>query len=236
MDMKWKNAVFSLLLSVSLGTAAQTTVPPSTAAADTVHTDSTIIQTHTIKSVYQRRMEKRVHRWQRLIPSHYKAQFAGSIGAGSLGFGWTYGKHDQWETDIMLGILPKANSDKAKAVLTIREEYVPWRIRLGRSDFAIRPLTCALFFSSVLDNDFWVREPDRYPKGYYGFSTRLRANLSLGQRISYYFPEKSRTYARGISLYYELGVCDTDVITFCCDRCIPFKEILSLAIGVKVHL
>lgn len=77
---------------------------------------------------------------------------------------------------------------------------------------------------------------DRYPKGYYGFSTRIRANLSLGQRVMYDVPDVSNWWIQDISLYYELGACDTDFCTFFGDRSIKFKEILSLAVGIKLHI
>ncbi|MCM1108819.1 MAG: hypothetical protein NC388_07165 [Clostridium sp.] len=236
--MTWKNVLFSLMLPASLPAAAQQeAVPASTVNPDTCIADSPYEpQGKAIQSVYERRIEKRIRRWQRFIPSHYKAQFAGSIGAAAIGPGWTYGRHDQWETDVLIGFLPKANSSVGKAVFTLKESYIPWNIRMGRSNFTVKPLTCGLFLSSVLNSQFWVSEPDRYPSGYYGFSTRIRLNICLGQRFSYYFPERTRTYAQGISVYYELGACDTDLLTFFGDRCIPFKEILSLGIGVKVHM
>lgn len=58
----------------------------------------------------------------------------------------------------------------------------------------------------------------------------------MGQRITYCRPNEKRTFAQGISLYYEFSACDTDLITCFGDRCIKFKDIISLAIGLKVHL
>lgn len=185
---------------------------------------------------YEQMMVRRMERWQRLIPRHYKMQFAGSIGIVSVGTGWTYGRKEQWETDIMLGFLPKFESEHNKAVLTLKESYVPWKLRIGKSGWVIQPLSCSLYFSSILDSQFWTREPDRYPRGYYGFSTRVRANLSLGQRIMYDIPDVSRWRVQDVSLYYELGACDTDFCTFFGDRAIKFRDILSLSIGVKLHI
>lgn len=187
-------------------------------------------------SVYERRMEKRIRRWQRLIPSHYKMQYAGSIGVVSLGPGWTYGRSNQWETDLMFGFLPRFESEEAKVLFTLRQSYIPWNIRLGKSDFALKPFSCGLFFSSVLNHNFWVSEPDRYPGGYYGFSTRVRANFFMGQRLTYYRPDEKRAFAQGVSLYYEISACDTDLLTCFGDRCIKFKNIISLALGLKVHM
>lgn len=185
---------------------------------------------------YEQLMVRRMERWQKLIPRHYKMQFAGSIGLISVGTGWTYGKKEQWETDIMIGFLPRYESEHHKAVLTLKESYVPWRLHIGQSNWAIQPLSCSLYLSSILSNQFWVHEPDRYPHGYYGFSTRIRANLSLGQRLMFDIPDASRWRVRDIALYYELGACDTDFCTFFGDRCIKFKDILSLSVGVKLYI
>ena len=185
---------------------------------------------------YEKMMTRRMEMWQRLIPDHYKMQFAGSIGMVSAGTGWTYGKKLQWETDLILGFLPKFESEHHKVVFTVKQSYVPWKLRIKESPWVVQPLSCSLFLSSVLNEKFWTREPDRYPKGYYGFSTRIRANLSLGQRIMFDIPDVSDWLVQDISLYYELGACDTDFCTFFGDRTIKFKDILSLAIGVKVHI
>ena len=193
-------------------------------------------QADSARTRYEKMMTRRMEMWQRLIPDHYKMQFAGSIGMVSLGTGWTYGKKKQWETDLFLGFLPKFESDRHKVVFTVKQSYVPWRLRVKESPWVVQPLSCSFFLSSVLNEKFWTREPDRYPKGYYGFSTRIRANLSLGQRIMFDIPDVSDWFVQDISLYYELGACDTDFCTFFGDRTIKFKDILSLAIGVKVHI
>ncbi len=62
--------------------------------------------------------DKRVHRfrknWERIIPTHSKIQYAGNMGLLSFGTGWDYGKRNQWETDVLLGFIPKYSSKKAK--------------------------------------------------------------------------------------------------------------------------
>lgn len=221
--MKLNVAIFSIWLSAGI---------PSWVMGQSV----TEAASDTVPTRYEKMMTRRMEGWKRLIPDHYKIQFAGSIGVVSIGTGWTYGKKQQWETDIMLGFLPKFESEHNKAVFTLKQSYLPWRLRVKESAWVIQPLSCSLFLSSVLSDKFWTHEPDRYPKGYYGFSTRIRANLSLGQRVMYDVPDASNWWIQDISLYYELGACDTDFCTFFGDRSIKFKEILSLAVGIKLHI
>ena len=221
--MKLNVVIFSIWLSAGI---------PSWVMGQSV----TEAASDTVPTRYEKMMTRRMEGWKRLIPDHYKIQFAGSIGVVSIGTGWTYGKKQQWETDIMLGFLPKFESEHNKAVFTLKQSYLPWRLRVKESAWVIQPLSCSLFLSSVLSDKFWTHEPDRYPKGYYGFSTRIRAYLSLGQRVMYDVPDVSNWWIQDISLYYELGACDTDFCTFFGDRSIKFKEILSLAVGIKLHI
>ena len=61
----------------------------------------------------------------KLMPSQFKLQYAGSMGLVSSGFGWIYGKNNNWETDFMLGYIPKYTTHKAKMCVTIKENYIP---------------------------------------------------------------------------------------------------------------
>jgi len=61
-----------------------------------------------------------------LIPKYIKGQFAGSIGMVSVGFGWDYGKNRRWETDFLVGLVPRLESNRAKMTFTLRENLVPW--------------------------------------------------------------------------------------------------------------
>jgi hypothetical protein len=51
-------------------------------------------------SKYDQRIHYYRKGWASLIPTHVKMQYAGNMGFMSFGFGWDYGRHRQWETDI----------------------------------------------------------------------------------------------------------------------------------------
>jgi hypothetical protein len=61
------------------------------------------------------------------------------MGLLSLGTGWDYGKRNQWETDIFFGILPKYDSKRTKITMTLKQNYMPWSIALGK-EFACSSL------------------------------------------------------------------------------------------------
>ena len=185
---------------------------------------------------YDRRVRRYRRRWAALIPTHTKLQFAGNMGLLSAGFGWDYGKHNQWETDLLFGFVPKYDSDRAKATFTLKQNYIPWSLQIKQSRFSAEPLTCGLYFNTVFGNEFWTSEPDRYPKGYYGFSSKVRIHVFLGQRLTYDIDPKRRFTAKALTLFYELSTCDLYLISAVTNRYLRPRDYLSLSFGVKVQL
>ena len=78
------------------------------------------------------------------------------------------------------GLHPPATHPKHfKMTMTLKQNYIPWSIWLGK-DFSLEPLTTGIYFNTVFSDDFWTSEPERYPRGYYGFSTRIRTHIFSG--------------------------------------------------------
>lgn len=180
---------------------------------------------------YEHRMDRRADFWSKLVPDMWAVQFAGGLGMISAGLGWDYGKNKQWETQIMLGFLPKRYNYHSYWTFTLREFFVPWRLKINDS-WSVRPLTVALSVNSILHGDFWMSEPDRYPKGYYGFSSRMRFHLALGQRFTFSIPKYKRFLSKEVSLYYEVSTCELYVRQKILSGSIPLKDILMLGVGV----
>ena len=229
--MRW--FMFSLLFLAAIGSKATiqdslTTKPDSTTA---VASDSLSAP----KTVYERHKCQYRDFWYKLIPNQLTVQYAGSIGVASLGFGWHYGKHLNWETDMMLGVVPKYNSEETKVTFTVKERYIPWHLNVS-SHWTIEPLTTGIFFNSIFGEGFWSKEPSRYPDRYYGFSTRVRANIFLGQRFTYRIPSKDRHFFRSISAYYEFSSCDMYIISSITNKNVKFGDILSFAAGLKLNI
>lgn len=185
---------------------------------------------------YDRRVRRYRRHWAALIPTHTKLQFAGNMGLLSFGFGWDYGKRNQWETDLLFGFVPKYESDKAKATFTLKQNYIPWSLQIKESRFSAEPLACGLYFNTVFGDEFWVSEPERYPKGYYGFSSKVRIHIFLGQRLTYDIDPKRRFTAKALTLFYELSTCDLYLISAATNRYLRPRDYLSLSFGVKIQL
>ena len=181
---------------------------------------------------YIKNKERTYKHWMRLIPNQFTMQYAGSIGLLSMGFGWHYGRNDHWETDLLLGFVPRYHSGVAHTTYTIKERYIPWHCHIS-SRWILQPLTAGLFFNTISGNDFWRKLPDKYPKKYYGFSTKVRSNIFLGQRLRYRIPSRRRMFHSAVSIYYELSSCDLYIVSKAVNKSYPWRETLSLGFGVR---
>ena len=125
-------------------------------------------------------------------------------------------------------------SDRTHTTLTLRQNYIPWSIRCCER-FAIEPFTTGVYLNLITGEDYWVREPDKYPgDSYYGFTSRLRTHLYVGQRFTYYL--KNDSLLRHITLYYELSVNDLDIIAKCGNKSLDLSEIVYFSVGIKFQL
>jgi len=181
---------------------------------------------------YLHRMERRRKRWNKLIPNQGTLQFAGSIGMFAAGPGWHYGRKDHWETELLIGIVPRYHSEATKMTLTAKQRYIPWHLPAGHR-WVVEPLTAGVFFSSIFGEDFWAREPSRYPRKYYGFSTKVRANVFIGERVKYRIPHAKRKFHKSVSLYYELSTSDLYIVSALPNKRIKLGDILSLSVGAR---
>ena len=180
------------------------------------------------------RKQKSIEKWNKLMPKYAKAQYAGSMGLISVGVGRYYGKKEQWETDFMIGYIPKYTTNSAKLCLTLKENFYPWKIQLKNSDFYYEPLSSGFYINSVLNDEFWVYNPDKYPSSYYTFSTKIRFNIYIGQRITYEIPANKRRYAKSISAFYEISSNDLDIISAIGNSYIKPTDYLHLSLGIKI--
>lgn len=230
----------SLLLSGCLPLSAQEKDTVIIVKHDTVWMKPGKTDTIMITPTRHNRYDRRVHRyrkhWEALIPTHTKIQFAGNMGLLSFGTGWDYGKHNQWETDFFLGVLPKYQSERTKMTFTLKQNYIPWSLQIKESRFSAEPLTCGMYLNTIFGDEFWTHEPDRYPKGYYGFSSKVRFHIFLGQRITYDIDPKRRFTAKAITFFYELSTCDLYVISAATNKYLKPKDYLSLSFGLKLQL
>ncbi len=191
-------------------------------------------------SNYVSRYDRRIHRfrkhWAALIPTQHIIQYAGNMGVLSMGVGWDYGRHRQWETDLLIGFLPKYQSSRTKITMTLKQTFIPWNIYL-RYGFNFEPLSCGIYLNTVYGHEFWGRQPNRYPDKYYeALSTKVRANIFVGQRLGVYVPHNRRKFVKGITAFYEVSTCDLYIRSMVMDSEVTLWDIISLSLGLKFQL
>lgn len=229
MNMSWFHSKYRLRTSILILLVSFPCFVLAICQSDTLPSD-------TSRSISYSRYDQRTHRmrknWERIIPTHSKIQFAGNMGLLSLGTGWDYGKHNQWETDVLLGFIPKYSSKRTKATMTVKQNYMPWNIDLGKR-FSAEPFTCGLYLNTVFGNEFWTSEPERYPRGYYGFSSKMRIHIYMGQRLTYHIDPRRRFLAKSVTFFYEVSTCDLYLISAATNRYLRPRDYLSLSFGLK---
>jgi hypothetical protein len=187
------------------------------------------------QSAYEKRVEKRQIQWSKLIPTHHQMQVAGGMGFLSFGSGWDYGTKNQWETVTFLGFIPKYSTDKIKITFTLKQSYIPWEKHYNEY-LSFTPLSCGMYATTILDSDFWMSQPDKYPNRYYTFSTKLRFNIFVGQRFTFKIPHAKRIFSRAVSVFYELSSNELYIVSALGNHSMKPQDYLRLSFGVKAHL
>lgn len=236
LSMGKQSLLIVLLWLCSLHTHAQNNIAATnaieTAITDSLKESDSITTPIEKLSRYDKNRQRLMKRWKRLIPTQASLQYAGSIGLMSVGWGWHYGKGQHWETDMLIGVVPRYHTEKFHTTFTIKQRYVPWHCMVSHR-WTIEPLTAGVFFNTISGDDFWRSLPDKYPKHYYGFSTKVRANIFLGQRLRYNIPRSKRLAHQAVSFYYELSSCDLYIVSKATNKEYPWQETLSLALGLR---
>lgn len=202
-----------------------------------VDTDTTATAADTVANPrYVRRVYRYRRFWEHLIPTQIITQYAGNMGVVSVGMGWDYGRRRQFETALLFGYLPKYNSSNAKMTMTLKQNFVPWRIDIGR-DFNFEPFSGGVYFNTVFGSEFWQRQPKRYPHKYYPFlSTKVRVNVFVGQRFTVKVPHNRRKFIKSLTAFYEVSTCDIYIRAMVQDRDVSLWDILGLSLGFKMQV
>lgn len=185
---------------------------------------------------YQERAKGYRSVWNKLIPSYTKIQYAGSMGFLSFGLGWDYGKRNQWETDFFLGFLPKFSTGKVKVTMALRQNYIPWNVKIGKSNFSFEPLSGGVYLTMIFGKQYWLMHADQYPDGYYRFSTKLRFNAFLGERFTYTLPADKKFFIKSFTFYYEVSSNEIYIEEAVKNKHLKLSDYLKLSVGIKMQI
>lgn len=178
-----------------------------------------------------------VNWWAKMIPRMTTVQFAGNMGFASLGLGWKYGRRVQMESSVLVGIVPKHDSNRAKLTMTLKQNVVPFHLEPHEKVHFV-PITLGGYVNMVFGDEFWTNQPDRYPSGYYWFSTRFRFNLCVGQRIEFnIYDSRIENFHRNVGVFYEFSINDLYMIEAIKNqRHLKLKDYLTLSLGITLQL
>lgn len=156
------------------------------------------------------------------------------MGAVSVGIGWHYGRHEQWETHLLVGYIPKHDAANGKLTMTLKQTCCPWQLRAYK-DLYLEPLTAGVYLNTVFGSEFWGSQPDRYPKSYYSFlSTKVRINVFVGQQLTWNIPHAMQRKRKSVTFFYEISTCDLYLRTYVTEKYIRLSDILGLSLGLKM--
>lgn len=230
----WSGKQQSAVASSLLGSGDLKVSGDLEAKKDSVVHDTLVLDQSGHLSPYDRRVMNYRKHWDVLIPTSGVIQVCGNMGIVSMGIGWAYGKRRQWETQLLLGYIPKFDSDDEKCTLTLKQNFIPWKKPMGKG-WTFEPLECSLYFNTVFGHDFWTKQPTKYESGYYPFSTRIRPNLAFGERFKYDIPHNKRKRIKSITFFYELGTNEIYALRFFRNGNAGFWDVFGLSLGVKVQ-
>lgn len=161
------------------------------------------------------------------VPDHAKLQFAGNIGFLSPGVGYALAR-ERLELDLFLGWVPEAVVGRDIWSVTGKLTWLPWTAAAGGWRF--QPLTAAVQLTNTFGDEFFIREPEGFPRGYHMLPTALRAGLAVGGTATAPWRGLER-----VSLYYELVAVDVMLAFWTTNRdAVDLSDVVSLALGARV--
>lgn len=185
------------------------------------------------ENLHDKKLEKYKSNWAGLMPVQSKLQFAGSMGMFSIGPGWYYGKNNQWETDFLIGFIPRIHRSKGHITATLKQTYTPFRIPIGEH-FTLEPLTTGIYMNKIFGEYFWTHLPEKYPRNYYFWAVNTRFNIFMGQAVA--FKLGDNTLGKELSFFYELNTNDLYLISAYGNKTIGLKQVIGLSFGLKYRL
>ncbi len=237
--MKWWTIKFPAALAAFLVPANAALASDSVSVVhDTIYMETPAWEPTARDARYQHHVTNAKKLWTSIVPNQFTVQYAGSTGAFNLGLGWHYGKHLHWESELLLGYLPKGVSPHNHCTLTLRETYIPWRIGLSRHRrWVFTPFTTALGINYLWGKEFWRDDSGRVTSCYGLFNTRVRFHLAFGEELTFNIPRRHRHFVRSIRAYYQFVATDVYIVSAATNRHeLSFTDWFKMGIGLKLDL
>ncbi len=168
---------------------------------------------------------------QPIVPDFATLQFAGSIGVGSVGFGYeVFGNNVRFS--LHYGRVPVRRGGNIH-VFAAKMAYVPLIITAS-SRAVIHPLDIGLMASWHEGDGIKSRWPEyQYPRGYYWWHPSLRFHLLTETSIRYDLPGEQ--VVKSVTGYVELNANDLYIISFAQNAgSVRLTDIVKTGIGIRI--
>ncbi|MBC5772904.1 hypothetical protein H8S95_02425 [Pontibacter sp. KCTC 32443] len=157
-------------------------------------------------------------------------QFAGNMGMLAVGPGYDFAKR-RIGVDLLYGYVPEFDADEAEHLLTLKGTYKPWEIKRKRN-FTVIPVQLGLGLSYYFNDKYPLSWDDKFPKGYYWWSPKVRLLGFAGATVT---RDLHNSDVKKIGLYSELGTYDLLVTSWYKDENLTLWEIMNISIGARVN-
>ncbi len=169
---------------------------------------------------------------KKFIPDYIKLQYAGGIGFLSTGVGYTFFKH-RFDATMFYGYVPKFTGITDLHSISLQLTAKLLKIKIN-DNIEVLPLNFGWYAHHTFGQEFWIKLPDKYTKGYYWWSPGRNAGIFIGNEIKTKFLA-NKTPASGTSFYVRLGTRGLYLSSIWGNSTIPVKDILELGFGIAIY-
>ncbi|WP_187261550.1 hypothetical protein [Pontibacter beigongshangensis] len=165
------------------------------------------------------------------VPDGAVLQHAGNMGMFAMGPHYTTHTR-RVAAELLFGFLPRFQAERNQYLITLKPLYQPFRIGL-KSGHSITPLRAGIGLSYHFGDQYSLAWHEKYPKGYYWWSTRLRILGYAGSSFNFRLKDQTKLI-KELCLYSELGTYDLVLTSLIKEKGLRPWDILNLSVGVRV--
>ncbi len=171
------------------------------------------------------------------IPDYAILQYAGSIGAYSIGFGYKFGKKKRLALEGIYSNTPKFQGTESLDAITCKFFYQAFdTISIPKVKPALywTPLRIGSGVSYIADSHFFSFKTDLpYESGYYWHKTGLRALALFQSELALSLKSK---HISSVSTYFEANIQDLYITLYVADRDFTFMDMIRFGIGGRIYI
>ena len=180
----------------------------------------------------QQSVKSDTSKYKKFLPDYVKLQFAGGIGFISPGVGYTF-FNNKLDVSLFYSYIPKSMT--VDDLHSISLQFTGKLLQFSLSEnIDVYPLNIGIFAHHTFGSEFWIKQPDKYSKGYYWWYPGINAGFFLGGEIKTKFLA-NKTPASGTAFYVRVGSRGLYVASKAGNSSIPIKDIIELGFGVAIY-